>query len=231
MTTSHVLIVGAGTGLSLSTARRFGREGWTVHLMARSPERLGGLAESLAAEGVAVRTHIGDVTDHSGLSTVVAAIDDATPLDACIFQPRGSEDMVDVLQASVDNVRPHLEMLVLGAVAVGSVLGPRMVERRRGSLVFVGGGSARTPLRFFGNLGMAMAGLRNYALMLASALAKADAHAAFYTAAGMIGAEGAVQPGQLDPALMAERMYTLVSQRDGKEVLMTPDGEVVPSGR
>lgn len=231
MTTPHVLIVGAGTGLSLSTARRFGREGWTVHLMARSPERLGGLAESLAAEGVAVCTHIGDVTDHSGLSTAVAAIDDATPLDACIFQPRGSEDMVDVLLASVDNVRPHLEMLVLGAVAVGSVLGPRMAERRRGSLVFVGGGSARTPLRFFGNLGMAMAGLRNYALMLASALAKADAHAAFYTAAGMIGADGAVQPGQLDPVLMAERMYTLVAQRDGKEVLMTPDGEVVPSGR
>jgi hypothetical protein len=86
-------------------------------------------------------------------------------------------------------------------------------------------------LRFFGNLGMAMAGLRNYALMLGAALAKADAQAAFYTAAGMIGAEGAVQPGQLDPVAMADRMYSLITQRDAKEILMTPDGEVLPSGR
>lgn len=230
MTTPHLLIIGAGTGLSLSTARRFGREGWTIHLLARSQERLGRAAETLTAEGVSVHTHVGDVTDHAGLSAAVAAIDDATPLDACIFQPRGSDDMVDVLQANVDNVRPHIEMLVLGAVAVGSVLGPRMMERR-GSLVFVGGGSARTPLRFFGNLGMAMAGLRNYALMLGSALAKAQAQAAFYTAAGMIGTEGAVQPGQLDPVAMADRMYRLITQRDAEEILMTPDGEVLPSGR
>lgn len=230
MSAPQLLIIGAGTGLSLSTARRFGAEGWTVHLLARNAERLGRAAEPLIAEGVKVHTHVGDVTDHAALSATVAAIDDATPLDACIFQPRGAEQMVDVLNATVDNVRPHLDMLVLGAVAVGSVLAPRMVQRRSGSLVFVGGGSARTPLRFFGNLGMAMAGLRNYALMLASALAKADAHAAFYTAAGMIGVEGAVASDQLDPVVMAERMFTLVRDRDTAEVLMTPAGEVIPKG-
>ena len=53
-------------------------------------------------------------------------------------------------------------------------------------LVFVGGGSARTPLPVFGNLGMAMAGLRTYALTLNAALAEKGVHSAFYTVAGMI---------------------------------------------
>ena len=53
---------------------------------------------------------------------------------------------------------------------------------------------------------------------------------AFYTVAGMIGTEGNVTRGQVDPRVLAERMYALVRDRDAREVLMTPDGEVVPKG-
>lgn len=127
-------------------------------------------------------------------------------------------------------MRPHLELLVLGAVALGQALVPGMAERGRGSLVFVGGGSARLPLPVFGNLGMAMSGLRTYALTLNAALAENGVHSAFCTVAGMIGTDGQVRPGQLDPRQLAERMYTLVRDRDAREVVMTPDGEVVPKG-
>lgn len=226
----NLLIVGAGGGFALATARRFGSEGWSVHLVARSADGLQRTAAPLIEAGVQVRTHVGDVTDHHVLSELVASIDDENPLDACIFQPRGSDSVVDVLDTSVANARPHLEMLVLGAIAVGSVLAPRMIARRKGSLVFVGGGSARTPLRFFGNLGMAMAGLRNYALTLGTAMTEHEAHSAFYTVAGAIGVEGAVGDGALDPAALAERMFRLIRDRDAREVLMTPGGEVVPKG-
>jgi NADP-dependent 3-hydroxy acid dehydrogenase YdfG len=193
-------------------------------------QRLGDLATLLADDSVAVHTHVGDVTEHPGLSELVRQIDTEHPLDACVFQPSGRDDLVDVLDANVDNVRPNLELLVLGAVALGQALVPRMVERRRGCLVFVGGGSARAPLPVFGNLGMAMAVLRTYALTLNAALAEKGVHSAFYTVAGMIGAEDQVNPGQLDPRQLAERMYALVRDRDAREVLMTPDGEVVPKG-
>jgi NADP-dependent 3-hydroxy acid dehydrogenase YdfG len=225
----NLLIVGAGGGLARCTARKFGQEGWTVHLVARSRSRLDELAGSLADGSVSVHTHVGDVTEQAGLSELVRQIDTEHSLDACVFQPSGG-DIVDVHDANVDNVRPHLELLVLGAVAVGQALAPRMVERRRGCLVFVGGGSARAPLPVFGNLGMAMAGLRTYALTLNAALAEKGVHSAFYTVAGMIGTEGRVKPGQLDPNHLAERMYSLVRDRDAREVLMTPDGEVVPKG-
>lgn len=228
--TQNLLIVGAGSGFARCTARKFGSLGWNVHLLARSRSGLDALASSLADETVAVHTHVGDVTQHAELSGLVSAIDTAHPLDACIFQPRGGEEIVDVLDTTVDNVRPNLELLVLGAVALGQALVPRMVERGRGCLVFVGGGSARLPLPFFGNLGMAMSGMRNYVLTLNAALADRGVHSAFYTAAGMIGAEDSVQAGQLDPRALSERMYALVRDRDAREVLMTPDGEVVPKG-
>jgi hypothetical protein len=84
-------------------------------------------------------------------------------------------------------------------------------------------------MRVFGNLGMAMSGLRTYALTLHAALADKGVHAAFYTVAGMIGT-GEIEPGQLDPAELAERMRRLVEEPQVREVLMTPNGEVVPKG-
>jgi NADP-dependent 3-hydroxy acid dehydrogenase YdfG len=230
VTTKNLLIVGAGTGFARCTAREFGSQGWTVHLLARSQRNLQDLASSLADDGVDAHLHVGDVTRYDEFSALVGAIDAEHPLDACVFQPSGGENLVDVLDATVDNVRPNLDLLVLGAVALGQALVPRMVERGRGCVVFVGGGSARAPLPIFGNLGMAMAGMRTYALTLNAALADRDVHCAFYTVAGMIGAEDRVKAGRLDPRRLAERMFTLVRDRDAREVLMTPDGEVIPKG-
>jgi NADP-dependent 3-hydroxy acid dehydrogenase YdfG len=226
--TQNLLLVGAGTGFALASAQRFGADGYAVHLVARSPARLGQLADRLATEGVTAHVYPGDATDHAGLTKLITEIDTAHPIDACIFQPGLSDSsIVDVLAASVDNVRPNLDLLVLGAVAVGEALVPAMVGRGAGSLIFVGGGSARQPLREFGNLGMAMAGLRAYALTLNAALAGTGVHSAFYTVAGMI-ATGTVEPGLLDPVQLADRMRRLVEARDVREVIMTAGGEVVP---
>lgn len=226
----NLLIVGAGMGFSLASARRFGADGYGVHLVARSGDRLARVADELASDGIAVQAYATDVTSQEELTDLVAEIDSKYPVDTCIFQPGGrSADLVDVLDATVGNVRPHLELLVLGAVAVGQALAPAMIERASGCLVFVGGGSARLPLRDFGNLGMAMSGLRAYALTLHAALAGTGVHAAFYTVAGMIAA-GEPGPGQIDPRDLARRMRKLADEPDVREVIMTAGGEVVPKG-
>lgn len=53
---------------------------------------------------------------------------------------------------------------------------------------------------------------------------------ALYTVAGTIETEDTVEPGQIDPRHLAERMYALVHDRDAREVLMTPWGEVIDAG-
>jgi NAD(P)-dependent dehydrogenase (short-subunit alcohol dehydrogenase family) len=226
----NLLIVGAGTGFARASARRFGADGYQVHLIARSADRLADVRAELEAQNITARTYAADVTSHDELTSLITDIDREFPVDVGIFQPGGrSDELVDVLDATTANVRPNLNLLVLGAVAVGQALVPAMIGRGAGSLVFVGGGSARLPLRDFGNLAMAMSGLRAYALTLHTALADKGVHAAFYTVAGMIGA-GDIEPGQLDPAKLAERMRTLVEEPQVREVLMTPSGEVIPKG-
>ena len=52
MSPAPVVIVGAGPGIGLATARRFGREGYPLALVARDGAKLDALVAELAAEGV-----------------------------------------------------------------------------------------------------------------------------------------------------------------------------------
>ena len=46
-----LVIFGAGPGLGVSTARRFGKEGFRIALVSRNAGRLKSFVEDLAAEG------------------------------------------------------------------------------------------------------------------------------------------------------------------------------------
>jgi NAD(P)-dependent dehydrogenase (short-subunit alcohol dehydrogenase family) len=58
-----IAIVGAGPGLGLSIARRFGREGFTVALISRSAANLDRLAAELADSGIQAAGFPADVRD------------------------------------------------------------------------------------------------------------------------------------------------------------------------
>jgi short-subunit dehydrogenase len=59
----HLLVVGAGPGLGLAVAHRFAVGGYRVTLVARSTDRLGELAASLADTGVEIGTIEADAGD------------------------------------------------------------------------------------------------------------------------------------------------------------------------
>src|ERR1700689_2998464 len=65
----HLLLVGAGPGLGMAVARRFAVGGYRVTLVARSADRLGDLAASLADTGVEIGTIEADASDSEGLGT------------------------------------------------------------------------------------------------------------------------------------------------------------------
>lgn len=222
----HLIIIGAGPGLALENARRFGAAGYRVTLLGRTPSRLDALVEDLGATGVHAVARVVDATDHDALRDVLREVDAETAVDVCLFQPGGTTgELVDVLAATVENVRANLELLTLGAVAVGEALVPAMTERGSGSLVFVGGGSARLPLRFFGNLGSAMAGMRSYAMTLDKALKGTGLSSSFITVAGMI-TDGEPDAQQIRVGDLSERILRMIQEEGPSEVLMTPTGDV-----
>jgi short-subunit dehydrogenase len=82
----HVLIVGAGPGIAAATARRFGRDGYDVGLVARREDPLAELGEQLRGEGVTARWAPADAGDAAALTAAVERlIEEIGPVDVVLY--------------------------------------------------------------------------------------------------------------------------------------------------
>jgi short-subunit dehydrogenase len=171
-----IALVGAGTRLGLSLGRIFGGHGFDVALIARSEQRLGELAGTLAAEGVTAAGFAADVLDRTGLT---AALDSAAArfggIDVLQYStPYVRADaggMTGVLDVTVANLRPQIEAACYGAVTATRAVLPAMVAAGAGTVLYTTGASSVTPTAWAGSAGAAGAALRNWALNLNGALA------------------------------------------------------------
>lgn len=191
-----IAIVGAGPGLGRSIARRFGREGFTVALISRTQAKLDDLAAELASSGIQAAGFAGNVLDRPSLTAALsAAAVRFGQIDVLEYSPAGHGapqglGMVDVLAATADNVQPQVEFYVYGAITAVRAVLPGMLERGRGTLLFTTGASSAVTMPPMGNVGIAGAGLRNYALALNAALAGRGVYAAHVPIAVYIGSGG-----------------------------------------
>jgi NAD(P)-dependent dehydrogenase (short-subunit alcohol dehydrogenase family) len=208
-------IVGAGPGLGLSIARRFGAEGFNVALLARNPEKLDGLVGGLESVGVTARAYVADVTDRDGLGATLRRVEaDFESIDVLEYSPVPGAAPVSAADVTPESVLDVFEPQVLGAVAaVGAVL-PGMRERGDGVLLFTSGASSVIPVAMMGNAGISGSGLRNYAHALNQALAPEGIYVAH------VALDLFIQPGagEADPDALAERFYELYGRRDRPEL-------------
>jgi NADP-dependent 3-hydroxy acid dehydrogenase YdfG len=65
-----IAIFGAGTGLGISTARRFGRENYQVALIGRRPHALGTLVDQLTEEGIRLEAGIVAQPSSNGVASI-----------------------------------------------------------------------------------------------------------------------------------------------------------------
>ncbi|MFE5504773.1 SDR family NAD(P)-dependent oxidoreductase [Amycolatopsis japonica] len=84
--TKTLAIFGAGPVLGLSLARRFGREGFRIALVARTTENLDALVAELARDGVEASGFVADVYEPAQIAAAVTAIG---RIDAVAFNPGG----------------------------------------------------------------------------------------------------------------------------------------------
>jgi NAD(P)-dependent dehydrogenase (short-subunit alcohol dehydrogenase family) len=172
-----IALVAAGERLGLSLGKVFGGHGFDVALIARSPERLGGLTGKLAAEGVSAAGFPADVTDRSALA---AALDSAAGrfggIGVLHYASPGAGTTealrrTGALDVTVDNLRPQVETTCYGAITATRAVLPAMLAAGAGTLLYTTGGASVTPAPVFASAGMAGAALRQWALTLNAALA------------------------------------------------------------
>jgi NADP-dependent 3-hydroxy acid dehydrogenase YdfG len=231
--TRVIAIVGAGPGLGLSLARRFGGSGYRVALLARTRSRLDEHVALLAQEGIEASGHEVDVLDRPGLARTLRAVERAhesidvlayspTPLGSALREP----EHIDVAAAM-----HQLEYSLLGAIESVQAVLPGMLARGDGALLFTGGYSARYPIPSHASAGVALAAQRNYAYVLNRSLADRGVYAGTVTVAGLIlrsrtGDEvlaappevrTALEPLLVDPDEIARVYWDMVARRDRVE--------------
>src|SRR4051812_11500554 len=82
-----IAIVGAGPGVGLAVAERFGREGFNVALLARNLQRLERMARELFAKGIEAKAFAADMLDRPGLRVALEAAAAAASHDFVCHRP------------------------------------------------------------------------------------------------------------------------------------------------
>ncbi len=157
-------IIGAGLGVGLSLAKTFAAHEFRIGLIARSQERLDTSVQHLHEQGIEAAGFVADVLHPSQLETALARVKETFgPVDVLEYSPTPSiTDVASVLDVTPENAQFQFNYIVRGALVCVRAVLPDMLDKGDGGLIFTMGGASITPVPMMGNVGIAMAGLRNY---------------------------------------------------------------------
>jgi short-subunit dehydrogenase len=206
----HLLVVGAGPGISAATARRFGSQGYAVSLIARRPGALAELRAELRHEGIRVEDASAEAGKARELDVAVRAlIDEHGPVDVLLYNVSVGREAA-VTDVSGDELLDDLAAGVAGLqTAVRAVL-PGMRERGVGTILATGSGAADRPVVSMATLGVQKAALRALVEVQAVTLAPEGIHVATVMVRGFVGK-------QIHPDRVAELYAELVEETAGPQ--------------
>lgn len=103
---STIAIIGAGPGLGQATARRFGRDGFSVALISRTGTNVDRLAAQLGEEGITARGYVANARDPQALRAALeAAASDLGPVEVLQYSPvPAKEFMKPVLDTMAEDL-------------------------------------------------------------------------------------------------------------------------------
>jgi short-subunit dehydrogenase len=219
--TNTIAIVGAGPGLGLSLARRFGREGFNVALIARNQDKLAALVAQLTTDGINAAPFIADVADLPSLERAFADIEHRFgKIDVLEYSPvtlPGPESYPSLEATQLTATRASSDLqLSLGAISSVQQVLPAMLARRAGTILVTVGASAKVFIPMLASWGFAGAALRNYVRSLAIAVRDHGV----YVAAVVLGVQIAKGDAFGDPDQLAERYHQLYLERRQPELVI-----------
>ena len=204
------VIVGAGSGLSASLARKCAAAGMRVALAARNVAKLKALADETRAE-----VHACDATDAKQLDALFTALE--AP-DLVVYNPsyrvRGP-----FLGLDREEVKKTLLVSAYGGFLVAQAAAKRMLERGRGALFFTGASASVKGYAESAPFAMGKFALRGLAQSLARELGPKNIHVAHFVIDGGIERPGGDarasargEDGMLKPDAIAETYLAVYRQ-------------------
>lgn len=208
---SSALIVGAGSGLSASIARRFAKAGLKIVLAARSTEKLAGLASEIGA-----RTFSCDATNKTEVDGLFAKLDSGAAPDVVVYNPsyRTRGPLIELDPVEVDR---SIRISAFGGFLVAQAAVSRMLRMGRGAMLFTGASASIKGYAQSAPFAMGKFALRGLAQSLARELSPKGIHIAHFVIDGGIRSANRVPPADnpdslLDPDAIAETYLNILNQ-------------------
>lgn len=215
-TRGALFVVGAGPGLGIAVARRFGREGHAVGLVARDLDRLDAMTQQLGAEGIEAAFAVADVRDPDAVRAAIDALRErlGSAEVLCVSPLPDVATIRPVLDTTAEDLRSALELGVLGTAAAVEQTLPSLRSAEHGTLLFTTGSAALTPRPERASSGIVNAAQAAYFRMLYDQLAGEGVYALHAVIVGPIG------EGGHDPADIAHAMWDAARQRTQAQIII-----------
>ncbi len=138
MENKTVLITGATSGIGLSTAKVFAKEGYRLVLCGRRQERLDTLKDDLGKQ-TEVYTLNFDVRDKEKVFDAISGLPAPfSTIDILINNAGNAHGLDPIDTGSVDDWEAMLDINVKGLLYVSKAVLPQMVERKSGHIINIG---------------------------------------------------------------------------------------------
>lgn len=200
------LSIGAGPGIGLETAERFGREGFQIVLSARNLAKTQDLAEQLTVKGLKAEARHVDAFDSSRVAGLVESVEREFGGVEVLHYNAASMRQATLADQSRDTFNSDLAINIGGAMVAAQAVLSGMAERRSGTILLTGGGFAVQPHPKFLSLSIGKAGLRALVQGLFESFKEKGIHIAIVTVAGY------VLPGSNEARSVGEQFWRLHAQ-------------------
>lgn len=207
----HCVVIGAGPGIGQAVAMAFANEGYNVSLMSRKPEKLAEACDEIRKKtGRHADTHRCDASSEASLrSALTHARKQLGDVDVLVFNAANAA-MGKPTTIPLERLLVEFQTNVGGALAAAKDVAPAMRAKKRGTILFTGGGFAYEPAAEYASLSLDKAALRSLTFTLAQELGADGIHVATVTVYGF------VQTGtKFDPHRIAQCFINLHRQPKG----------------
>lgn len=226
------VIIGVGPGNGAAFARRFGREGYKVALLARKTEYISKLANEING----AKAYACDVTDVISVEQTFAVIrKELGEIDTLIYNP-GAGVWKTVEEITPEEFEQSWRVNSLGTLLVSKQIIPAMKENKHGNIIVIGATASRRGGAMTAAFAPAKAAQRSLTESMARHLGPLGVHVATVIIDGVVDTSSTrkMMPERPDnkfiqPNDVADVVFDLAKQKPStwsSEVEIRPFGEV-----
>lgn len=217
-----IVVVGFGPGISSAVAKKFGAEGFSVALVARSEERLAAGVAALQADGIAAAAFPADAGNPDAIRAAIAQARAALgPITVIHWNAFGGSNAGDLLAANSDTVRGVFDVAVVGLLAAVQEALPDLKGTNEGAVLVTNGAFGDTTPQMdeyatrLNSMGLALANAAKFKLvgLLAQRLKGEGVYVGEVMVAGAIKGTPWESGNSIEPATVADEFWALFQAR------------------